>query len=57
MNNFPTYAVSSMTGNNIADQLNLYSKNLTDVPNGDKLLEFYNPTDYIRLWATVNTSE
>ncbi|RAR01083.1 ring finger domain-containing protein [Stemphylium lycopersici] len=55
LNSFPTYAVSSLTGKNIMDQLNEYSGNLTDVPNGDRLSQIYNRTDYVRLWATINT--
>ncbi|XP_014553709.1 hypothetical protein COCVIDRAFT_40356 [Bipolaris victoriae FI3] len=54
-NNFPTYAVSSMTGSNIMDQLNLYSGNLSDVPHADQLSQIYNTTDYIRLWANIGT--
>lgn len=54
-NNFPTYALSSMTGNIIMDQLSKYSGNLTDVPHGDQLAQMFEPSDYIRLWATVNT--
>ena len=40
-NNFPTYAVSSITGSNIMNQLNLYSGNLSTVPNGDQLGEIW----------------
>ena len=54
-NNFPTYALSSMTGNNIMGQLSLYSGNLSHVPNANVLENMYDPSDYIRLWATVNT--
>lgn len=54
-NTFPTYALSSITGDNIMDQLALYSGNLTDVPYGDELAQIFAPTDYIRLWASVST--
>ncbi|KAL6706438.1 hypothetical protein ACN47E_005544 [Coniothyrium glycines] len=54
-NFFPTYALSSITGQNIMDQLDLYSGNISSVPNGPQLLSEYNSTDYVRLWATVNT--
>jgi hypothetical protein len=56
-NFFPTYAVSSMTGDNIMDQLNQYSGNMSDVPHGPQLLQQYNATDYVRLWATVDIGE
>ncbi|USP79249.1 uncharacterized protein yc1106_06523 [Curvularia clavata] len=55
-NNFPTYAVSSITGSNIMNQLNLYSGNLSTVPDGDKLGEIYAETDYIRLWGNIGTN-
>ena len=55
-NTFPTYALSSMSGNNVMGQLNLYSGNLTTVPNGEDLATIYNETDYVRLWATVSTN-
>jgi hypothetical protein len=54
-NNFPTYALASITGSIIVDQLSKYSGNITDAPNGHELASIYSPTDYIRLWSTVNT--
>ncbi|KAF1851361.1 uncharacterized protein K460DRAFT_32187 [Cucurbitaria berberidis CBS 394.84] len=54
-NNFPTYALSPMTGGNIMDQLNKYSGNLTTVPHGDALAQTFDRSDYVRLWATVST--
>lgn len=54
-NTFPTYALSSTSGNNVIDQLNLYSGNLSTVPNGDDLGSIFDSTDYVRLWATVST--
>lgn len=54
-NQFPTYALSSITGNVVMDQMNLYSKNLSHVPNGDTLSAYFNATDYIRLWGSVRT--
>lgn len=55
-NTFPTYALSSISGNNIMDQLNLYSGNLSTVPNGDDLGRIFDNTSYVRLWATVSTN-
>ncbi|KAF2820675.1 hypothetical protein CC86DRAFT_387137 [Ophiobolus disseminans] len=54
-NSFPTYALSSTTGDNIMDQLGLYSGNLTDVPHGEQLATIFDRSDYVRLWATVAT--
>jgi hypothetical protein len=56
-NTFPTYALSSTTGDIIMDQLALYSGNLTEVPYGNELAKSYNRSDYIRLWATVGTDQ
>jgi hypothetical protein len=54
-NTFPTYALSSMTGGVIMQQLSQYSGNLTNVPHGAQLAQDYDHTDYIRLWASVDT--
>lgn len=54
-NTFPTYALSSTSGNNVMDQLNLYSGNLSTVPNGAELSTLYDDSTYVRLWATVST--
>lgn len=56
-NFFPTYALSSATGGNIMAQLDEYSGNISSVPNGPALEAEYNSTDYVRLWATVNTGQ
>ncbi|KAI8933767.1 hypothetical protein NX059_009479 [Plenodomus lindquistii] len=55
-NTFPTYAISSTTGNNVMNQLEQYSGNLSTVPNGDYLSQIYRPSEYVRLWASVNTN-
>jgi hypothetical protein len=56
-NTFPTYALSSTTGNVVMEQLKAYSGNLTTVPNGDRLAMDFEKTDYVRLWASVNTGK
>jgi len=53
-NSFPTYAVASTTGGIIADQLSLYSGNVTDAPNGDQFPDVVSSTDYVRLWASID---
>lgn len=54
-NTFPTYALSSIGGQNIMNALNQYSGNLSTVPHGDDLGRIFNSTVYVRLWATVST--
>ncbi|KAF2737144.1 hypothetical protein EJ04DRAFT_129689 [Polyplosphaeria fusca] len=54
-NKFPVYALSSTSGTIVMTQLSLYSGNMTDAPHGDELASLFSPTDYVRLWATVNT--
>ncbi|KAH6643087.1 hypothetical protein C7974DRAFT_116962 [Boeremia exigua] len=54
-NTFPTYALSSISGNNVMDQLDLYSGNISTVPHGDQLARIFDDSSYVRLWATVST--
>ncbi|ORY15763.1 hypothetical protein BCR34DRAFT_558520 [Clohesyomyces aquaticus] len=54
-NHFPVYALASISGSIVMDQLSKYSGNLTDVPHGHDLASIFSPTDYVRLWATINT--
>jgi hypothetical protein len=52
-NNFPTYAIMPVSGGILAEQLSVYSGNVTDAPYGQELSSMLNPTDYVRLWARV----
>lgn len=54
-NTFPTYALSSITGDNVMTALEQYSGNISSVPNGDELSKMYDSTSYVRLWASVDT--
>ncbi|KAF2662365.1 hypothetical protein K491DRAFT_700193 [Lophiostoma macrostomum CBS 122681] len=55
-NDFPTYAIMAASGGIIMEELSLYSGNITDVPQSDDLLDIgLEPTDYVRLYATVAT--
>ncbi|KAF2638442.1 hypothetical protein P280DRAFT_471531 [Massarina eburnea CBS 473.64] len=57
-NQFPTYALSSSAGSVVAQQLSVYSGNITSLQGGDSILRSdpsFRATDYVRLWATVNT--
>ncbi|KAF2189177.1 hypothetical protein K469DRAFT_626053 [Zopfia rhizophila CBS 207.26] len=54
-NRFPVYALASISGGIIMDQLSKYSGNITDAPHGHDLASIYDLTSYVRLWATINT--
>lgn len=55
-NPFSVYAIPGQTGNILMQQSALYSGNMTDVPNGDVLVENYDSRDYIRLFVDIDTS-
>ncbi|KAF2707273.1 hypothetical protein K504DRAFT_458712 [Pleomassaria siparia CBS 279.74] len=55
-NDFPTYALAPISGTQIVEQLGQYSGNITDAPYGHDLASMFGPTEYVRLWANVNTS-
>lgn len=55
-NSFPVYAIPGQTGNILLEQSALYSKNMTEVPNGDQLVEMYDFRDYVRLFVDIDTS-
>lgn len=52
-NRFPVYAIASMLGGQLMEELVDYSGNVTDVPNGNMLIEQWPATDYVRLAAEV----
>jgi len=56
-NQFPTYAIPAASGTLVTTQLSLYSGNISSVPYGDELEGMFDLTDYIRLWAKVQTGE
>lgn len=47
------YAIASMLGGQLMEELVDYSGNVTDVPNGNMLIEQWPATDYVRLAAEV----
>ena len=53
---FPVYAVPGNSGNILMRASADYSGNMTDVPHGHLLTEYYDSRDYVRLFADVNTS-
>ncbi|KAF2680970.1 hypothetical protein K458DRAFT_84486 [Lentithecium fluviatile CBS 122367] len=53
-NTFPTYAISSSSGSIIARELSFYSGNVSNTPYSDEFPAVVNPTDYVRLWASID---
>jgi hypothetical protein len=56
---FPVLAVSALYGQELMDQLALYSGNLTEVPNGANISSVYDadPEDYVRIWTQITFSQ
>lgn len=54
-NQFPVFAVPGITGQNMMEQLSLYSGNVSEIPHGDDITELYgpNPNDYVRIWTQL----
>lgn len=55
-NPYPVYAVPGANGQTIMNELSEYSGNMSQVPNGNQLLQQYDSTDYVRLYTTFGTS-
>ena len=53
---FPVYAVPGESGDILMKASADYSGNMTDVPHGHLLTEYYDSRDYVRLFADVNTT-
>lgn len=58
-NRFPIFAVSGVYGQELMDQLGLYSGNLSEVPNATTISAVYDadPEDYVRIWTRITVSE
>ena len=54
-NKYPVYAISGADGASLMQQLAQYSGKMSEVKNGNVLVQEFDPTDYIRLYATFNT--
>ena len=54
-NQYPAYAISGFYGQQILQELALYSGNMSDAPNGKEIAETYDSADYVRLYTTVDT--
>ena len=55
VNRFPVFAVPGLEGQQMMDQLSLYSGNVTEIPHGDEITDLYgpNPRDYVRIWTEL----
>ncbi|OIW22280.1 hypothetical protein CONLIGDRAFT_638471 [Coniochaeta ligniaria NRRL 30616] len=56
---FPVFAVSGIYGQELMEQLGLYSGNLSEVPYGLNISSLYDadPDDYVRIWTQITCSE
>ncbi|KAF2211769.1 hypothetical protein CERZMDRAFT_112464 [Cercospora zeae-maydis SCOH1-5] len=52
---FPIYAINGQKGALLMNASSLYSGNMTDVPFGHELTEFYDSRDYVRLFVDIDT--
>ncbi|KAF7546143.1 hypothetical protein G7046_g9393 [Stylonectria norvegica] len=55
-NKFPIFAVSGIEGQNMMEQLSLYSGDIDEIPHGEEINKLYgpNPKDYVRVWTELN---
>ena len=53
-NQYPVYAIPSVMGGIVMEQLALYSGNMTDVPYGEDLVDVYDPRDFARLYTDIS---
>ncbi|KXT08396.1 hypothetical protein AC579_7312 [Pseudocercospora musae] len=54
-NGFPVYAINGDSGAILLNASAEYSGNMTDVPYGHQLTEFYDSRDYVRLYIDIDT--
>lgn len=54
-NRYPVFAVPGLEGQQMIEQLSLYSGNVSDIPHGEEITELYgpNPSDYVRIWTEL----
>ncbi|KAH7155597.1 hypothetical protein B0J13DRAFT_229386 [Dactylonectria estremocensis] len=54
-NKFPIFAISGREGQEMMEQLSLYSGLIDDIPHGDEINDLYgpNPKDYVRVWTEL----
>ncbi|RBR23502.1 uncharacterized protein FIESC28_03684 [Fusarium coffeatum] len=59
LNKYPIYAISGQEGQNMMNQLSLYSGSVDNVPYGDNISTIYgpNPRDYVRIWTELSVED
>ena len=53
-NQYPVYAIPSVMGGIVMQELGFYSGNMTDVPHGQELVNIYDPRDFARLYTDIS---
>lgn len=56
-NNYPVYVLPTDVGSELVNATADYSGNISNVPNGEELLDDHDPNDYVRLYVDVDTGE
>ncbi|TKA46733.1 hypothetical protein B0A54_03689 [Friedmanniomyces endolithicus] len=54
-NNYPVYAIPGASAGILMEASALYSRNISELPYGNLLVEKYNSTDYVRLLVDIGT--
>lgn len=56
---FPVFAISGLYGEELMEQLGLYSGNVSEVPYGSNISSVFDadPDDYVRIWTQITVSE
>ncbi|KAK0268107.1 hypothetical protein LTR91_016716 [Friedmanniomyces endolithicus] len=55
-NNYPVYALPGASAGILMEASALYSRNISELPYGNLLVEKYNSTDYVRLLVDIGTA-
>ncbi|TKA62276.1 hypothetical protein B0A55_11763 [Friedmanniomyces simplex] len=55
-NDYPVYAIPGASAGILMEASALYSRNMTDVPYGNVLVEMYDSRDYVRLFVDIDTA-
>lgn len=55
-NDYPVYAISGADGQTLMQASASYSSNMTDVPHGSVLTNYYDSRDYVRLYSVIDTA-
>lgn len=56
-NDYPMYAIPGISAGILMNASAAYSKNMTDVPDGHVLTEYFDSRDYVRLFVDIDTGK